>query len=108
MLRSPKWTYGVFSQNLFSFGDIASSQLQPILAYTMSTKVSVSLGDMQITYDWKKGRFVNLPPSVQANYITAVGQQPIRLFFNPQYNAKNEFGTRQWTLIAGVALNERS
>lgn len=104
VLKSPKWTYGVFSQNLFSFGDIASSQLQPILAYTMSPKVSFSLGDMQITYDWKRDRFVNLPLSAQANYITAVGQQPIRLFFNPQYNARNEVGTRQWTLIGGMAL----
>ena len=104
VLKSHKWLYGVFSQNLFSFGDIASSQLQPILAYTANAEWSFSLGDMQLTYDWKKGRFVNIPASAQANYIGSVAAQPIRLFFNPQYNFKNELGTRRWNLIGGMAL----
>jgi hypothetical protein len=98
------WTYGVFSQNLFSLDDIATTQIQPILAYTVNKKVSLSLGDTQYTVDWDKGRFVNLPLGVQVNYITHFGEQPVRLFVNPQYNMKNEFGSRKWTITTGLAL----
>ena len=31
----------------------------------------------------------------------ALGDQPIRLFFNPRYNLKNATGTRRWNLIGG-------
>jgi len=104
VLKKNNWTYGAFSQNLFSFGDIATTQIQPILAYTLNTSWSFSLGDMQITWDWNKGRFVNIPLSAQANYITGLAEQPIRLFSNPQYNLMNETGTRRWNLIGGIAL----
>lgn len=102
--KKGKWTYGVFSQNLFSFGDVATTQLQPILAYTLNRKISFALGDLQHTYDWKKDRFVNVPLGFQVNYIANLGEQPVRLFINPQYNVKNEFGTRKWTVTSGVAL----
>jgi hypothetical protein len=104
IFKKHKWTYGVFSQNLFSLDDTATTQLQPILAYTLNKKVSFALGDTQYTYDWKKERFVNLPLGVQVNYITHFGEQPIRLFVNPQYNMKNEFGSRKWTITTGLAL----
>jgi hypothetical protein len=104
VLKKNKWTYGVFSQNLFSLGDIATTQIQPVLAYTVNKKVSVSLGDTQYTVDWNKGRFVNLPLGVQVNYITRFGEQPVKLFVNPQYNTKNEFGSRKWTITTGLAL----
>jgi hypothetical protein len=104
VFKKNKWTYGVFSQNLFSLGDIATTQIQPVLAYTFNKKVSASLGDTQYTVDWNKGRFVNLPLGVQVNYITRFGEQPIRLFINPQYNTKNEFGSRKWTITTGLAL----
>ena len=104
VFKKEKWTYGVFSQNLFSFGDIATTQLQPILAYTLNRKISFALGDLQHTYDWKKDRFVNVPLGFQVNYIANLGEQPVRLFINPQYNLKNEFGARKWTITSGFAL----
>ena len=104
VFKKDKWTYGVFNQNLFSFGDTATTQIQPILAYTVNKKVSLALGDVQYTVDWKKGRFVNVPLGVQVNYITRFGEQPVRLFVNPLYNVKNEFGSRKWTITTGLAL----
>jgi hypothetical protein len=104
VFKKGRWTYGAFSQNLFSFGDIATTQLQPILAYTVNRKISFALGDLQHTYDWKKDRFINVPFGVQMNYIANFGEQPVRLFINPQYNVKNEFGARKWTITSGFAL----
>lgn len=104
VFKKHKWTYGLFNQNLLSFGDIASAQLQPIVAYTISDKVSLNYGDAQFTVDWKKGRFVNAPASVQVNYIASIKNQPIRLFVNPQYNIVNEGGTRKWSITTGFAL----
>ena len=99
-----KWTYGVFSQNVFSLGDIAVTQLQPVLGYTVNPKLSFAIGDAQYTMDWNKGRFVNVPMSFQINYIARIEEQPIHLFFNPQYNLINEPGARKWSLTVGAAL----
>jgi hypothetical protein len=104
VLKKDKWTYGVFNQNLFSFGDIATTQIQPILAYTYSDKVSFAIGDAQFTIDWNKGRVVSLPLSGQVNYIASVQQQPIRLFLNLQYNIINEPMARKWTVTTGLAF----
>ena len=104
IFKKHKWTYGVFSQNLFSLGDTATTQLQPVLGYTVNKKVSLSLGDAQYTVDWKKERFVNVPVGVQVNYIAHFGEQPVKLFVYPQYNMKNEFGSHKWTITTGLSL----
>lgn len=104
VFKKGRWTYGVFNQNLFSGDDIATTQIQPILGYTVNKKVSLALGDTQYTYDWKQERFVLLPLGIQVNYIAMLGPQPVRLLINPQYNFKNEFGSRKWTITAGIAF----
>jgi hypothetical protein len=104
VFKKGRWTYGVFNQNLFSSDDIATTQIQPILGYTVNKKVSLALGDTQYTYDWKQDRFVLVPLGIQVNYIARLGPQPIRFLINPQYNFKNEFGSRKWTITAGLAF----
>src|SRR5688572_16625461 len=104
VLRKGEWAYGVFNQNFFSFGDISRTQVQPILAYTLNEKVSFAFGDAQYAVDWNEGRIVNVPLSAQINYIGRIQSQPVRFFFNPQYNAVNEPGTRKWTLSLGAAV----
>ena len=104
VFKKEKWTYGVFNQNLFSADDIATTQIQPILAYTFSKKVSVAFGDQQFTYDWHQGRFVLAPVGFQLNYIAMLGKQPVRFLVGPQYNFKNEPGAKKWTLTTGFAL----
>ena len=104
VFKHKKLLYGVFSQNLFSAESTATSQIQPILAYTISKKISVAFGDQQFTYDWHKDRFVFAPVGFQVNYVTTLGEQPVRFLFGPQYNIKNEFGSRKWTITTGFAL----
>jgi hypothetical protein len=107
VLKKKRWTYGFLNQNLFSADDLATTQLQPILAYTFTKKVSVALGDLQYTYDWKKDRWVFLPLGFQINYIARLAKQPMRFFVNPQYNLKNEFGSEKWTIVMGFAFIAR-
>ncbi|HEX5868780.1 MAG TPA: hypothetical protein VFY65_00120 [Longimicrobium sp.] len=107
VMPAGKWTFGVFSQNLFSGGDIAISQLQPVVAYTVDRHLSLALGDAQYTVDWNRERFVLVPLSLQLNYVTALAGQPLRFFANPQYNLREEPGSRKWILTAGVALIAR-
>ena len=102
--KKKKWTYGLFNQNFFSFGDIAISQFQPVLAYTFNDKFSVAYGDVQSTVDWKKGRFVDVPLSAEVNFISSIPHQPVRYFINPQYNIVNETGTRKWSITAGISF----
>lgn len=104
VFKKEKWTYGVFNQNLFSAESIATTQIQPILAYTVNQRLSVAFGDQQFTYDWKKDRFALVPVGFQVNYIARFGNQPVRFLFGPQYNIKNEFGARKWTITTGFAL----
>lgn len=104
VMASGKWTYGLFNQNLFSGDDIALSQLQPILAYTVNPHVSLALGDLQYTVDWNEGGFVLVPLGMQLNVVTALARQPVRLFVNPQYNLQDEPGSRKWFVTGGLAL----
>lgn len=104
VLKNGPWTYGLLNQNLFSGDDVATSQLQPILAYTFSKTVSVALGDLQITYDWNEGDFVSVPLGFQVNYIARFGQQPVRFFANPQYNLRDFPGAAEWSVTAGLAF----
>ena len=103
VFKKEKWLYGVFNQNLFS-GSVATSQLQPILAYTVNRKISLALGDLQFIHDWKKDRWTQAPVGFQFNYIAMFGKQPVRLILGPQYNIKNEYGSRKWTFTTGFAL----
>jgi hypothetical protein len=104
VLKKGRWTYGFLNQNLFSGDDVATSQIQPILAYTFSKTVSVALGDLQYTYDWNEGEFVSVPLSFQVNYIARFGQQPVRFFANPQYNFRDLPGAAELSVVAGLAF----
>jgi hypothetical protein len=104
VFKHGKWTYGFLNQNLFSGDDVATSQLQPILAYTFSKSVSVAVGDLQYTYDWNEGDLVSAPLGLQVNYIARFGSQPVRFFANPQYNLKDHPGSAELGVTAGVAF----
>ena len=97
------WTLGFFNQNLFS-NDVAVSSFQPIVAYTISKQWSVSLGDIQLAYDWKSAQWASLPFGMQVNYITKVLGSPLRFYYNPQYNFRQLNGNPEWSHTMGVSL----
>ena len=89
------------SQNLFSADDIATTQIQPILACTFSKKVSVALGDLQYTYDWKKDRWVFLPLGFQINYIARLVKQAMRFFVNRNTTSRTSLVRRNGRSLWG-------
>jgi hypothetical protein len=102
--RRAKWKYGFLNQNFFSGDTISESEVEPVLAYTFNPKWSAAMGDLEYVYDWKQGRFTNVPVGAQLNYIASFGIQDVRLFFGGEYNLKNDFESPKWTLKVGFAL----
>jgi len=100
---SKKLQFGLFNQNLFS-GDTEVSQLQPILAYQLGDGWSLSLGDLQIAYDWKNGDFVSIPFGVQLGKVLPVWGQPMRFAVNPQFNFKDTPGVNKFSILLTVSL----
>jgi hypothetical protein len=98
-----KLNVGVFSQNLFA-GHTAVSQLQPIAAYQLGGGWSLSAGDLQFTYDWKNGRWINLPIGAQLGKVVRLGSQPARWSINPQYNLRDSVGLSSWSVTLSLSL----
>jgi hypothetical protein len=101
--RKGKWNLGLFNQNLFGQNTRFSS-LQPIIAYVLGHGWSVASGDAQWAIDWTQPNLVSIPIGVQMAKIVKVGGQPVRLFVNPQYNARNIYGAPHWTITFGLAI----
>lgn len=92
-----KLKVGLFSQNLFG-EDTAISQLQPVLAYQLGNGWSVSAGDLQYVYDWNASQWISAPIGFQIGKVTKIGDLPIRLAVNPQYNLIDRDGLNEWSL----------
>jgi hypothetical protein len=98
-----KWRYGFLNQNFFS-GNVAETDLQPILAYEFNDKWSAEIGDVQYIYDWKRSRVTSIPISAQLNRMLLREKESLQLSFQAEYNLKNTAGLPMWTLTAGVTL----
>jgi hypothetical protein len=100
---SRKLLVGVFNQNLFAT-DVGITQIQPIVAYQLGRGWALSAGDLQITYDWKQGQWVQLPVGFQIGVVRPIAGQPFRFSANPQWNLKNITGAVESSIIFTVAL----
>ena len=100
---SPRLNLGLFNQNVFG-GDTSISQLQPIAAFQLGDGWSLSLGDLQIVYDWREDEFLSLPIGVQLGKVMSVAGQPMRFAINPQYNLRDKDGLDEFSLLFTVAL----
>ncbi len=67
---SKKLNVGVFNQNVFA-GDTAISQLQPIIAYQLGNSWSLSAGDLQWAYDFKRSRWASFPLGFQLGKLAS-------------------------------------
>ena len=98
-----KWTLGAFNQNLIS-EDTNVSFLQPVIAYTIDTKWTLSAGDLQEGYDWKSDQWFNLPIGFQVARLVQVGDTTLRVGYNPQYNFRDLANSPEWTHLFAVSL----
>jgi len=97
------WNLGMFNQNLFGKNTRVSS-IQPVIAYVLKGGWSIASGDAQWSIDWNRPEFVNIPIGVQIAKVTTIGRQPVRLFVNPEYNARNALGTPHWAVRFGITI----
>lgn len=92
-----KLDVGFFSQNVF-WSDTAATQIQPVIAYQWGGGWSLRAGDLQFTYDWESGRWVDVPIGFQLGKVTKIGKLPVPLAGNPQYNLKDGAGLEEWSI----------
>lgn len=97
------WTLGILNQNLLN-EHAQLSLLQPILGYEVLPSLSVSIGELEIVWDWEAGKLEALPIGVQLNVVVPVLKQPARFSANPQLNLIDEPGVERWSVIFGFAL----
>jgi hypothetical protein len=98
-----KLNLGLFNQNLFG-NDVAITQIQPIAAYQLGGGWSLSLGDLQWPYDWKREEFVSMPVGLQLGKVLPVAKQPMRFAVNPQYDLKDLPGGSRFKILFTVTL----
>lgn len=100
---SQKLNVGLFNQNLFG-DEVGISQLQPIFAYQLGNGWSLSLGDLQIVYDWERSELVSLPFGVQLGKVLPVAGQPMRFGINPQYQFEDFPGGDRFSVTLEVSV----
>ncbi len=100
---SPRLNLGVFNQNLFGTG-VAVSQFQPIAAVQLGQGWSLSLGDLQWPYDWKRGELLALPIGIQLGKVIPIAGQPMRFAVNPQYDLRPQPGAALFSTLFTMTL----
>lgn len=100
---SKRLNTGLFTQNLFA-GHVGITQIQPIVAYQLGHGWALSAGDLQFTYDWELGTWVQVPLGFQIGAVRSVGGQPMRFALNPQYNFRDLTGADKFKLTFTVTL----
>jgi len=102
--QTPDYIWGLFNQNLFSFAgnddrdEVKLSILQPILNYSLPNKWSVGVSEMNVTYDWDKDDWVNLPLGVKVSKLLKLGTQPVQLSGSYEYNFQDDYVAPEWSV----------
>ncbi len=92
-----KLNLGLFTQNVF-WSDTALTNIQPVIAYQLGGGWSLSAGDLQFSYDWEHSRWLSIPVGIQLGKVAKLGDQPVRIAINPQYNFQNDRGLGEWSV----------
>ncbi len=94
----------MFNQNLFSFAgpsdrdDVGVSILQPIVNYSLPNKWSIGVSEMNITYDWEKSDWTNLPLGLKVNKLVKFSSLPVMFSGSYEYNFQNDYVSPEWTI----------
>jgi hypothetical protein len=94
---------GLLNANFLS-KEVSLSAVQLIAGCTMGSGWTVSAGGFTAIYNWKTGKLLEMPLSVQLGKVVQAGGQPLQFFVNPRYNLQNTPGTFQWSIVAGITF----
>ncbi len=101
---NPRYIWGAFNQNLFSFAgnddrdEVKLSILQPIFNYSLPNKWSVGASEMNVTYDWDKGAWANLPLGLKVSKLHKFGAQPVQFSGSYEYNFQDDYVAPAWSV----------
>ena len=102
--QRPGFIWGLFNQNLFSFAgndgrdEVQLSILQPIFNYSLPNKWSIGVSEMNVTYDWDKGAWVNLPLGLKVSKLHKFGTQPVQFSGSYEYNFADDYVAPEWSV----------
>jgi hypothetical protein len=108
--QNPGSIWGLFNQNLFSFAgnddrdEVKLSILQPIFNVSLPRKWSVGVSEMNATYDWDKGAWVNLPLGMKVSKLHKFGAQPVQFSGSYEYNFADDEVAPEWAVNLTVKL----
>lgn len=101
--RVNKCNFGVVDLNYLS-ADMALSAFQLIAGCDVGNNWTLSTGGFLVTYDWRAGKLLEVPISIQIGKVFSFLGQPLKAFINPRYNIQNTDGSERWTITVGFTL----
>lgn len=104
--REGPWTLGFFQQSFFSVigpksrSPVGQSKIQPVASLALPQGWSVGLSSMNVTYDWVRNRWTELPVGLQIDKSFGDGLRPLDASFEVEKNLADTRGAPAWTLRA--------
>ena len=101
--RSGKLQYGVLGMGVFSVaGDkdranVSALTMQPFGSYDLGGSWSVGLSELSYTYNFKQSRWVDVPIGGRIEKLVRVGELPVRIYVDLEYNLRNDDIAPKWT-----------
>jgi hypothetical protein len=108
VVQETGFIWGLFNQNLFSFAgngnrdDVRLSILQPIVNVSLPDKWSVGTSEMNVTYDWEKGGWANLPLGLKVNKLHRFSSMPVQFSGSYEYNFADRYVAPEWSVNFAV------
>ncbi len=102
--RNPGLMWGVFNQNLFAFAgdnsreDVNISIIQPILTFSLPDRWSIGSSEMNLTYDWEKNEWTQLPLGIKLAKLVKFGPMPVQFSGAYEYNFADNEVAAEWTV----------
>ena len=101
--RQGKWQYGLLAVSQFSVAgksdrsSVAALSLQPFASYDLGGGWSIGLSDVNYTYNLRQSRWVDYPIGSRLEKLIRIGNLPVRVFVEAEYNLRNNDIAPKWT-----------
>jgi hypothetical protein len=104
MLKSGPIQYGALVQGFFHVlgdddrEDVNQVSLQPLFSYALPNDWSIGVSEMSFVRDLERTRWSSLPLGVNVDKLVTIGEFPVRLAFQTEYNFQGHGIAPAWTL----------
>ena len=101
--RADKLMFGLLGMGLFSVagdsdrGHVSAVTFQPFASYDLGGGWSTGLSEVSYTYNFKLGKWAAVPIGGRIEKLVQMGKFPVRIFFDAEYNLKNDDIAPKWT-----------